>query len=78
VEVLLLAAGVIVYARATRPIDRTGQWSLAVLVAFLVVVYLASVLGPPPPATAAVAWSAQAVWLLVAWGYWIDRHRRTA
>jgi len=22
-----------------------------------------------------VAWSAQAVWLLVAWGYWIDRHR---
>jgi len=24
---------------------------------------------------AAVAWSAQALWLLVAWGYWIDRHR---
>jgi hypothetical protein len=76
VEMLLLATGVIVYARATRPIDRTGQWSLAGLVAFLVVVYLASVLGPPPPDTAAVAWSAQAIWLLVAWGYWIDRHRR--
>lgn len=23
----------------------------------------------------AVAWSAQAMWLLVAWGYWVDRHR---
>ena len=75
VEMLLLATGVIAYARATRPLDRTGQWSLAGLVAFLVVVYLASVLGPPPPDTAAVAWSAQAIWLLVAWGYWIDRHR---
>ena len=24
---------------------------------------------------AACAWLAQAIWLLVAWGYWIDRHR---
>lgn len=76
VEMLLLAICTVVYARATRPIDRTGQWSLAGLIAFLFVVYLASVLGPPPPDTAAVAWSAQAIWLLVAWGYWIDRHRR--
>ena len=78
VEVLLLAVGFLVYARATRPIDRTGQWSLAGLVAFLVLVYLASVFGPPPPDVAAVAWTAQSVWLLVAWGYWIDRHRRPA
>ena len=78
VEVLLLAACFVVYARATRPIDRTGQWSLAGLIAFLVVVYLASVFGPPPPDVAAVAWTAQSVWLLVAWGYWIDRHRRPA
>lgn len=78
VEMLLLAICAVVYARATRPIDRTGQWSLAGLIAFLILVYLASVLGPPPPDTAAVAWSAQAIWLLVAWGYWIDRHRRPA
>jgi len=76
VEVLLLAIGFVVYARTTRPIDRTGQWSLAGLIAFLVVVYLASLFGPPPPNATAMAWSAQSIWLLVAWGYWIDRHRR--
>jgi hypothetical protein len=75
VEGSLFAAGVWVYARTTRALDRTGTWSFIGLVLFLIVVYVANVLGPPPPSIAAVAWSAQAIWLLVAWGYWIDRHR---
>lgn len=75
VEGLLFAACVGLYARITRPLDRTGRWSFIAFVVFLVVVYLANVFGPPPPSVAAVAWSAQAIWLLVAWGYWIDRHR---
>jgi hypothetical protein len=44
----------------------------------LLVIYLASIFGPPPPGARAVAWSAQAMWLLVVWGYWIDRHRVNA
>ena len=75
VEGLLFAACVWVYARATRAADRTGRWSFIAFVIFLVVIYLANIFGPPPPSVAAVAWSAQAIWLLVAWGYWIDRHR---
>jgi hypothetical protein len=78
VEGLLFAAGVWIYARATRALDRTGRWAFIALVAFLVLVYLANLFGPPPPSVAAVAWSAQAIWLLVAWGYWIDRHRRNS
>jgi hypothetical protein len=78
IEALLFSAGVAVYLHTTRAIDRTGQWALAGLIAFLAIVYLASVFGPPPPDIAAVAWTAQSIWLLVAWGYWIDRHRRRA
>jgi len=29
----------------------------------------------PPPDTRVLAWSAQAVWLFVALGWWVDRHR---
>ena len=75
VEGVVFAAGVALYLRGTTPRDRVGVWSFWSLVAFLVVVHLASTFGPPPPTASAVAWSAQAMWLIVAWGYWIDRHR---
>jgi hypothetical protein len=74
-ELSLLGVGVWMYNRSTKPLDRKGSLGLWMLVTFLVVVYLANVFGPPPPSTTAVAWSAQAMWLLVVWGYWIDRHR---
>jgi hypothetical protein len=75
VEGTLFGVCVWIYVRATHPLDRIGRWSLIALVIFLVVIYVGNLLGPPPPSTAAVAWTAQAIWLLVLWGYWIDRHR---
>jgi len=74
-ELATLAAGVAIYVRATAPRDRVGRLGLAALLAFLLVVYLASVFGPPPPSERAIAWSGFAMWLLVAWGAWVDRHR---
>jgi len=76
-EGLIFAACVWLYARSTRALDRTGRWSFIALVAFLSLVYLANLFGPPPSRVVEVAWAAQAIWLLVAWGYWIDRHRAT-
>jgi len=52
--------------------------ALWALIAFLVITYVANLFAPPPPNAMALGWWAQATWLLVAWGYWIDRHRRAS
>lgn len=75
VEFGMLAAGLATYLKVTQATDRTGSVSLWAMIVVLIVLYLASVFGPPPPSPEAVAWSAEGVWLFVAWGYWIDRHR---
>lgn len=75
-ELLLFAAGVWLYAGATTAADRVGSLGFQALVVFLLVVHVANVFGTPPPSVAAVAWVGHAQWLLVLWGYWIDRHRR--
>jgi hypothetical protein len=75
IEVPLFALGVWLYARTTRAKDATGKWALWSLVAFLLATYAANLFGPPPPSVTAIAWAGQLQWLLVVWGYWIDRHR---
>lgn len=76
VELALFAAGLWLYLRTTEASDGTGRWALWSLVAFLLLVYAANLFGEPPPSVTAIAWVGQAQWLLVAWAYWVDRHRR--
>ncbi len=75
VEFGLLAIGLAVYLRFTRATSGRGTWGLWALVAFLVVAYLGSLYGPPPSDERTIALSALLLWLLVPWGYWLDRHR---
>ena len=76
IESAMFAVGVAIYARTTAPRDRAGTIGLWALAGFLVVVNVANILGPPPPSAAAVAWTAEAMWILVAAGYYVDAHRR--
>lgn len=75
VEGGLFALGLALYLRTTRATDRAGSWGLWSLVAFLLLVHLANLFGPPPPSVSAIAWTGQAQWLLVLWAWWVDRHR---
>lgn len=77
-ELLIFGAGIWLYSRHTVAKNRRGSIGLWVLVIFLLLVYTANLLGPPPPSVTAVAWSAQALWLIIAWGFWIDHNRMTA
>ena len=75
VELLLLGCGVLIYARVSRPSDRTGTRALTVLLVLLVMMFMVGLFAPAPSSARTVAWLTLALWLLVPWAYWIDRHR---
>lgn len=75
VEGALLAAGLWLYGRATRPRDRVGRWALVGLVAVTTLIWITQPWAPPPPSMRAVALTGLALWLFVLWGGWIERHR---
>jgi hypothetical protein len=76
VEYVLFAAGVAIYIVATRAKDTTGKWAIWSLVGLLAVLYPPSLFGPPPPNVKFLAGSAIAIWLIVPWAAWADRHRQ--
>jgi len=78
VELLIFAAGFWLYMHYTRALDKKGSYGAWGLAIFLLTIHLANTFGPPPPSVTAVAWSAQAMWLIVAYGFWLDRHRKPA
>jgi len=78
VEISIFAVGVSLYLGHTNARDAVGRWALWALIVFLMAVYFGNLFGPPPPSVEALAWVGQSQWLLIFWGYWIDRHRRIA
>ena len=77
-EGFIFFIGVYIYLKVTRAKNRTGSWSLWSLVAFLVIIYIGNLFGPPPPSVEPIGYLGLSQWLLVLWGYWIDRNRITA
>jgi hypothetical protein len=75
VEGALLAGGIYLYLGATRPRDTVGEWAFWSLMAVIVAIYLGMIFGPPPPSRHALEAMTLGLWLIPAWGYWIDRHR---
>jgi membrane-bound metal-dependent hydrolase YbcI (DUF457 family) len=74
-EAAIFAAGIYLYLSSTRARDRTGTIAFWALVVVLLASFGGAVFGPPPPSAKIVAYSGLIGYLMVAWGYWIDRHR---
>ncbi len=75
VELALFATGFWLYLRHTKATRPMGVYALWGLVTFLLVIYGANLFGPPPPDVKTIAIAGHAQWLLVLWGYWVDRNR---
>jgi hypothetical protein len=69
-ELVLFGVGAFLYFRSAIPKRKTAYW---ILIGFLVVVHLMNLFGPPPPNAMAVAWSANLMWIIVVWAWWIEK-----
>lgn len=75
VEYGLFAAGVAVYARTTRARNRVGSIAFWSFVAFMGLLYLGNIIGPPPPNIQMVAYAGIGAWVFYLWTWWFDRNR---
>lgn len=75
VEFGLFAAGAYLYGSSTTAKNKTGLYALVGLLAFLTIMHLGNLFGPPPPNVDMIAVAGNAMWLFVAWGWWIDKNR---
>src|SRR3972149_1174301 len=76
IEGLIFLAGVYFYFKSTKAENKKGTFALWSLVIFLIMVYVLNIIGPPPDSAKAIGYVGLSQWLIIAWGYWIDRNRK--
>jgi len=75
VEGLIFLCGASIYFNSTKAANKKGSILFWALIIFLPVIYVLSIIGPPPASVNAVTFSGFAQWLIIGWGYWIDKNR---
>jgi hypothetical protein len=77
VELVLFAAGLWVYLKFTKAGDVAGKWGLWILCGTLAAVFVLIFNLPIPSNVGWVAVAGQIQLLFVAWGFWLDDHRKS-
>ncbi len=75
IEGLIFIIGAYFYLSVTKSKNKKGSYGLWSLLTFLTLIYVMNIIGTPPSGTNAIAIAGLFQWLIVAWGYWIDRNR---
>ena len=71
-ELSLFGIGAILCFRSSNFKRKIAFW---LLILFLLTVHMMNLFSPPPPSVTAVAWSANLMWLIVIWAWWIEKKR---
>ena len=75
IELVMLAAGIVVYWRATKAKNAIGNYAFWLFVLALVGLYAAVIFAPPPSSVKKLAIGTMFSWLFVVWAWWLDRNR---
>lgn len=74
-EGLIFGSGVYLYYKITKTKNKTGTYSLIGVIVFLILIYASNLFSPPPDSVEAIGIVGNAQWLIILWGYWIDKNR---
>jgi len=77
IEGLIFLGGIYLYIKSTKAKNKVGTYALLGLIIFLIIIYVMNLAGSPPPDETAIGYVGLSQWLIVLWGYWIDKNRIT-
>ena len=69
-EISIFLLGAWLYFKSSFFKRKIWFWALIV---FLLVAHIMNLVGPPPPNTTVVAWSANLMWIIILWTWWIEK-----
>jgi len=69
-ETGIFLIGIVIYVTHVKIKRKLAFW---LLVIFFLLVHFLNLFGPPPPSTIAVAWSANLMWIIVLWAWWLEK-----
>ena len=76
-EVAIFSAGIRMYLSVSRARDGIGRYAFWALAVFLFLGWIASLVAGAPPDERSMAWGALAMWIVLPWAWWVDKHRET-